>query len=315
MENSALIKVTDTVYHLKVRYPFAMREMNSYLIHGDRGFTIVDTGSIAHESITTWENLLHSGVKIEKIVFTHAHPDHIGLAGWFQKNYGIPTYISTLGYQEMKSTRSGESAKWINDLSLMHGGPEIPVDGRMNEAAAFEFEPDGTFEIGQPVRLGNDSYDSIWTPGHSHDHICFYQPEQQIMILGDLVIDHLSPVIAVWKKDDGNALGDYFQSLDRLKVYPMKYGLPGHGNLISNVNKRIEEILSRHHDRLNQVLHTLNEKEKNCFQLTTETYGKIEEEKFFPQFMSTITRMIYLESVGKVTKRSVNGILYYQKVS
>lgn len=315
MENSALKKVTESVYHLKVRYPFAMREMNSYLIRGDEGFTVVDTGSIARESIATWQNLLDEGLKIEKVVFTHAHPDHIGLAGWFQKNCHVPAYISRLGYQEMQSNRSGASSKWINDLSLLHGGPEIPAHRRETEAEAFEFEPDGIFEMDEPVKLGNDVYESIWTPGHSQDHLCFYQPEQEVMILGDLLINHLSPVIGVWKQGDGNALADYFQSLEKLKAYSVKYGLPGHGNFVKSVHTRIEEILSRHHERLNQVLGTLDEKEKNCFQMTAETYGGEGKGNFFPQFMSTITRMIYLESIGKVTSRNVNGVLYYQKVS
>ena len=80
-----LIKITDDIYQLVVRFPFGMREVNSYLIKGEKGFTVIDTGSYAKESIDIWEQTLSSGVKVEKVVLTHAHPDHIGLAGWFQE--------------------------------------------------------------------------------------------------------------------------------------------------------------------------------------------------------------------------------------
>ena len=61
-------------------YPFGMRELNSYLIRGDHGYTVIDTGSYATESIEIWEQTISAGLSIEKVVVTHAHPDHLGFS-------------------------------------------------------------------------------------------------------------------------------------------------------------------------------------------------------------------------------------------
>src|SRR5213080_1692674 len=100
-----LTKVTEDIYQLVVRFPFGMREVNSYLIKGEKGYTVIYTGSYAKESINIWERTLASGVKVEKVVLTHAHPDHIGLAGWFQERCKVPVFISALGYKEMQRLR------------------------------------------------------------------------------------------------------------------------------------------------------------------------------------------------------------------
>ncbi|MBM4765248.1 MBL fold metallo-hydrolase [Bacillus sp. B15-48] len=307
-----LTKITENIYKLTVRYPFGMFELNSYLIYGDQGFTVIDTGSYADESITLWKNLMDSGVKIEKIVVTHTHPDHIGLCRWFQGNYQIPVFVSDLGYKEIQKNRDHTVTNWTRKLFKEHNGPALPEDIIGMEAPAYRFEPDGLFQINEPIKLGNDMYEVIWTPGHAHDHLCFYEPKQEVMILGDLVFDHLSPIVAIWSEEDGNVLKDYFQSLDKVKAFSPKQSLPGHGIMIEDLAMRVEETKSRHQHRLEQVVDCVKQDEKTSYQICQEVYGGLSFYKLFAPFMSTISRMVYLESIGKVKSVEKNGIIYYR---
>jgi glyoxylase-like metal-dependent hydrolase (beta-lactamase superfamily II) len=308
-----LTKVTEDIYQLVVRFPFGMREVNSYLIKGEKGFTVIDTGSYAKESIDIWERTLASGVKVEKVVLTHAHPDHIGLAGWFQERCRVPVFISSLGYKEMQRLRQQKYEKSkFNLFFKQHDGPEIPENTLQLEESAYDFEPDGLFEKNHTIQLGNHIYETIWTPGHAPDHICFYNHDQQVLVVGDHVLNNISPIILLPSEDDGNPLKDYFSSLELIKSFPAVLALPGHGDLIYHFKNRVEEITARHHHRLQQTRDAVKNTEKTASQVCQEIYGPLSFNKFFSPFISTITRFIYLESIGKVVRVVKDGKIFYR---
>ncbi|WHX98129.1 MBL fold metallo-hydrolase [Neobacillus sp. DY30] len=310
-----LTKISEEIYQLVVRYPFGMFEMNSYLFRGENGFTIVDTGSKAKESIELWEKTLASGITVEKLVLTHAHPDHCGLAKWFQDHYRVPVFISSLGYQELQRKRNHKRVNWLHNFLRSHDCPEISQNIGNSEADAYEFEPDGVFENQQLIKLGNVTYNTIWTPGHSYDHFCFYNQNQQVMLTGDHVLGGLSPIIAPWTENDENPIKDNFSSLEKLKAYSTKLALPGHGELIYNLNDRVDEMIKSHQFRLQQILNIVGNEEKTAWQVCQDIYGTLSAPKFFPPLMATIARLIYLEKSGKLHSILRNGKLYYKRDS
>jgi glyoxylase-like metal-dependent hydrolase (beta-lactamase superfamily II) len=309
-----LTKISEDIYQLVVRYPFGMFEMNSFLFKGENGFTIVDTGSEAKESIELWEKTLSSGMKIEKLVLTHAHPDHIGLARWFQETQHVHVFISSLGYKEIQNRRNNERPNWIRSFLKTHDSPEIDSNMGNSESAAFEFEPDGLFENQQSIMLGNETYETIWTPGHSFDHFCFYNQNQQVMLTGDHVLAGLSPIVALWSETDENPIKDNFASLEKLKAYSTKLALPGHGELIYRMNDRIDEMIKSHTFRLQQILHIIGDTEKTSWQVCQDIYGTLGNKKFFAPLMATIARLVYLEKSGEVQSELKDEKLYYKSI-
>lgn len=308
-----LTKISEDIYQLVVRYPFGMYEMNSYLFRGENGFTIVDTGSESKESIDIWEKTIASGITVEKLVLTHAHPDHCGLARWFQENHNVPVFISSLGYQELQKKRNPNRVNWLHSFLKSHDCPELTQNVGNSEPAAYEFEPDGVFENQQTIKLGNDMYETIWTPGHSYDHFCFYNHEDQVMVTGDHVLSRLSPIVALWTENDENPIKDNFSSLEKVKAYPAKLALPGHGELIYNLNDRIDEMIKSHNYRLQQILSLVRGKEKTAWQVCQDIYVSLSTNKFYAPLMATIARLIYLEKNGELHSELKNGKLYYSR--
>ena len=310
-----LTKLTDRIFRLVVRYPFGMRELNSYLILGDKGYTVIDTGSYAEESIKIWEQTIANGLSIEKVVVTHAHPDHLGLAKWFQEKHEIPIITSELSYQEIKKRKNQQNH--VNEFILFlqkHGGPQISEKEIKNESFVYSFKPDGIFESNQSIKLGNDTYETIWTPGHSPDHFCFYHPQQKVMFVGDHVLAKISPIISVWSKEDENPLRNYFHSLELISNYPTDLVLPGHGEQIENLSHRSKQLMASHHHRLRQVLQSVKNEWKTPYQISTDIYGPLNKKNVIPPLLATITRCIYLESLGKIHTNTRNGITVYQAI-
>lgn len=307
-------KVAENVWKLVVRFPFGMREVNCYLFKGEKGYTIVDTGDCHETAKETWNKVLASVFPIEKIVLTHSHPDHLGLAKWLKEKYSVPVFMSDASWQAMQETKARFAASHNKYEAVLqkHGGPALPKRNFAREIPKYDFEPDGLFKNGEQVLLGDDPYEAIRTPGHAPDHFCFYNRKEQILVLGDHVLKDLSPIVAAWSENDKNPLGDYFDSLDRIKDLPAKVALPGHGGLIGDVKARVESIRMRHEHRLKQMTISLQEGEKTAAQICRDTYGDVALKQFFAPFMATITRCLYLESAGKISSRLENGkILYF----
>lgn len=304
-------KVTENIYLLSIPVPYGMSQVNCFLFRGENGFTLVDTGSPGQEGKEIWEKLISSGIIIEKIVLTHYHIDHLGLARWFQQKHHIPIYISSLGFREMQKRRNHDYEEFVINLFNKNGLPDGVLRRPEDYSYFYQFEPDELFEDGEHIMLGNDIYEAIWTPGHSVDQFCFYNKRYETMVVGDHILEKISPVILLESHADKNPLKDYFKSLDEVEKYSVKHILPGHGRVIKDLPKRTEKIKSGHHHRMGQILDLVKKEGKTAWQITQETYGSSGAGKFFSPFMATITRCIYLESHGKLESILKDGKIYY----
>lgn len=311
-------EVTKDIYLLSIPIPL-MKQVNCYLFRGDKGFTLIDTGLFTKEGMEIWEDLISLGFKIEKVVLTHFHIDHIGFAKWFQEKHHVPVVISRLGYEEMNQRRKGVYTDWVINLFQEHDSFRFYQTVIENQIAleeqmmyAYEFEPDELLEDNQYIMLGKEMYETIWTPGHSPDHFSFYNHERKIMVIGDHIMNHLSPVILLESPTDVNPLRSYFDSLEKMKEYSIQLALPGHGKLMENLHKRMEDIKSGHQYRMEQIIESLQNQEKTAGQMTQEIYKKTSSLLGYSPIMSTIIRCIYLESIGKVHSECINGKRVYR---
>ncbi|TQR17875.1 MBL fold metallo-hydrolase [Psychrobacillus soli] len=307
-----LTEVADGIHKLVIKFPTGMGEVNCYLIEGTNGYTVIDTGTDSIEAKDGWKKVLSSGIKIEKVVLTHTHQDHIGLAKWFQQEVGVPVIVSNLGYKEMKKNRGSHGRNRLNSLIIRHGGVSLPH--KINEdPPIYDFEPDSFFENHQHLQLGEESYEAIWTPGHAPDHFCFYNENKKIMIAGDHVLNRISPVIGLWSGEEANPLKDYFLSLTELEKYPADITLPGHGDLISDLHTRIHELEAKHEHRLQQVLLSVTSESKTAYQISYEVYGTVNIILNLSSFMATLTRLLYLESIGKVERLELDEVVSFKR--
>ncbi|RDW19805.1 MBL fold metallo-hydrolase [Oceanobacillus chungangensis] len=301
-----LINVTENIDKLVIQFPGGMGELNSYLFKGKNGYTIVDTGVYSDQAIEIWKQVLTNGIKVEKVVLTHTHQDHIGIAKWFQEQMHVPVIVSKLGYEEMKLNRRPKFVEDFKALLLAHGAPGIPENMR-NQSFIYDFEPDGFFDKHERIMLGNEMYEAIWTPGHAPDHYCFYNQEKRIMVIGDHVLKEISPVIGLWSGVETNPLKEYRNSLDLIRDYPTDIALPGHGELIYNLSERVGELQERHQQRLEQVFQLVKQEGKTAYDICMEIYETLNIIIYLSPFMSCLTRLIYLESIGKVHREEING--------
>jgi glyoxylase-like metal-dependent hydrolase (beta-lactamase superfamily II) len=309
---TVLTKIIEGIYLLKVQYPGGMGATNCYLVEGEQGYTIIDTGSYSKQAKSLWQQVLDKGVAIEKVVLTHVHQDHIGLAKWLQKK-GIPIIVSKIGLGEMEKHRDPDFENRMAQLLRVHGIANIPES--LDRSDIYQFEPDVLFNMDERIKIGNDWYEPIWTPGHSYDHFCFYNPEKRFMFAGDHVLQEFSPVIGLWEAEEYNALQYYLQSIDHILQYPTDFALTGHGEPIEHFHDRVLEIKEGHEKRLEQIYQLVKEEAKTALQITYDVYGQLKKNFIASPFMASLTRLIYLEEQGKVRRYGQNGVYTFKAVN
>ena len=312
--------MTEHVYQLEVPIPYDFGTINCYLIKGEKGFTIVDTGAYTEEAIALWSQALTGIDRVEKVILTHNHPDHVGLAGWFQKQFHARVFMADKGYEELLKMRPlFKDRTYSNPFSILyslHGGPVIiEQENRYHKPEAYQFEPDELFQENQQLELGDCLYEAISTPGHSPDHFCFYDQENQVLLVGDHILNSINPIVLSQKQGD-NPLEGYIQSLNKIKNLPVKHVLPGHGEPIDDLPARLLKMRLHYQKRWEQIYHSLQHNEKNAYQVSQDIYGNdLPQDRAMSAFVQMITNLTYLESIGRIKMRERYGKIYYYRES
>src|SRR5581483_4272643 len=95
------VEVAPGVLWVRMSLPFALNHINLWALEDDEGWTLVDTGMNTPDVATAWEAILTgplAGRPVKRVICTHMHPDHIGMAGWLTRRFDCSLWISRLEY-------------------------------------------------------------------------------------------------------------------------------------------------------------------------------------------------------------------------
>ena len=255
--------------------------VNTYLIAGDEGWTLIDTGWNDQVSFEAFERQLKDiGADfkdINLIIITHIHPDHFGLAGRLKQLSG-----ATLAIHRLEKAAIDSRYLWT-DLLLEQMGEWLRTNGvpasdipTLQRASMGVLSlvasgiPDQSLFGGETISTGLFDLRVLWTPGHSAGHVCLYEPSRKILFAGDHILSETTPNISLHVQSGANPLGDYIESLSMLRSLDVDLALPAHEFKITNLQKRIDEILRHHDERTKEILKTLATEPKTAYQIASE---------------------------------------------
>ena len=315
-EGKSSMKQWEDIIEVPLPLPFALKIINAYLIKGKTGYTIVDTGLHYEEDLATWEQAQKewkwSWDDVEKIVLTHYHPDHYGLAGHLQQETKAPVYMSKTDYEQARLFFSGESGmpEKMADFFTKHGltaewAVQIPEHLRSFHQWV-EPHPEPRFiEAGETIQLGDHEYVIYHTPGHADGHLSFYDPNRKILIGGDFLLPKITPNISLWPTCNPNPLQVYLKTLEKMKSVPVKRVFPAHGSSFTRYQERIEELIHHHEERLDTIKKKLNESERlTAYDVCMDLFGTnltIHNLRF--ALAETLAHLEYLRLKGEISRR------------
>lgn len=261
------LPVAEGVYWVRMPLPFALDHVNLWLLEDGDGWTLVDTGLGLSEIKIAWEALEDSflgGEPIRRLVVTHFHPDHIGLAHWFQRRYQASVWMTA--DEQAAAQRVHERSDEQAGASLVHmfaaHGLDAERQGWVNRRGntyrrIVDGLPDPVQHLKEGITLdiGGRRWRVVTGQGHSPEHACLFCDEAKILIAGDQVLPRITSNISVpvWEPD-ADPLAAYLESLRHLRVLAADtLVLPSHGQVFHGLHSRLDELAAHHEHRLDDL--------------------------------------------------------------
>ena len=264
--------LTPAVKWVRMGLPFALDHINLWLlrdeIDGRAGWTVVDCCISRDESKAQWERIFETqleGLPVLRVVVTHMHPDHIGLAWWLCERWNAPLWISATDFNAARVASKGTTGFGGENAALFfesHGltDPEAveKIRGRSNYYPSMVPDVPAQFrrmQDGDTLRVGGRDWRCISGFGHAPEHIALYCGALKVLISGDMMLPRISTNVSVYDVEpESNPLKSFLESIDKFARLPTDtLVLPSHGKPFRGLHERIRQLHEHHRERLAEV--------------------------------------------------------------
>ena len=325
----AFTEVQPGVLWLRLPLGGPLGHINVWALLEADGWTLVDTGMGSPETIAVWEQLLAQAPfdkPLQRVVVTHMHPDHVGLAGWFTRRFGVPLWMSRLEYLHCR-VLAGDTGKQPPEDALRFyraaGWNPQQIDAyreRFGRFGRYIHEmPDSYRRLtdGDRIRMAGSSWEVVGGNGHSPEHSSLYCAERKLLISGDQVLPRISSNVSVQPTEPGaNPMADWMGSLAkmRIRVPADVLVLPSHNDCFHGLHTRLEQLRSGQEDALSRLREGLREPKRIVDVFPYLFRRPIPPEDASLLGMATgesVACLNFLLATGEVAKRSEAGVDWY----
>ena len=253
---------------VRLPVPGPLRHINVWLLADGDGCVLVDTGMDVPAARAAWEGTLAAhlaGRPLKRIVCTHHHPDHAGLAAWLAERFGVPVYMSareaailsrfeeaaagtgTGGWRVEGFARDGLEASPAMRAALSGASYRSMVSGRPADLR--------TVEDGEELVIGQRRWRALIVKGHTDAQVVLHAPDDGLLIAGDQVLPRITSNVGIYpERADPDPVASFLGSFDRLEALaPEPTVLPSHGEVFRGLAARTGELRAHHAATLEKV--------------------------------------------------------------
>lgn len=262
-------EVAPGVLWVRMPLPFALRWINLWLLADGDGWTVVDTGVATEETRQHWQAIFSSpalgGKPVTRVLCTHLHPDHVGLAGWLTGQFKCPLWMSRLEYvvcRMLLADRGREApaesvafyraAGW-DDLALAAYRRGFGSFGSLVSPLPDAFR---RVRAGEGVTVNGRYWQILGGDGHSPEHLCLWCPSLNVCISGDQILPRISSNVSVHPTEpEADPLTDWLESCARLQreIPADVLVLPAHNEPFTGAHARLQELIDWHEAAMHKV--------------------------------------------------------------
>jgi len=255
-EPGTALEVAPGILWVRMPIPTPLGHVNLWLLRDGDAWTAVDTGIATPEAKAAWARLLE-GHRLHRVIATHFHPDHLGLAGWLQELTGAPLWMTFGEYataQLFFHGIAGFAPEATQAFFRLHGLEEGRLQTRAMGSNLYRLGAPSLPATFQPIRedehlrIGGRDWRVLCGQGHSPDHASLHCAEAGVLISGDMLLPRISTNVSAFAAiPESDPLGLFLDSLDRLAVLPAgTLVLPSHGVPFQGLPTRIEQLKAHH---------------------------------------------------------------------
>ena len=268
------IEVAPGVLWLRMPLPMKLDHVNIYALDEGDHWTIIDTGFASKKSKALWRDIMAGplgGKRVGRVVVTHHHPDHIGLAGWFQTEFGAELVTTRTAFLMARmltlDVQDAPTPEAMEFYRLCGMSPEMlekrAEDRPFNFADIVAPMTRGFTRIqqGQTITMGGRVWDIHIGNGHAPEHATFWSRDDNLVIAGDQILSSISPNIGVYPTEPmADPIADWLEACERLALLARAdhLVLGGHKLPFTGLPKRMEQLIHNHHSALERLLEYLD---------------------------------------------------------
>lgn len=324
-------EVAPGVWWIRMRLPFALNHINLWALRDGDGWALVDTGIGAPDAAAAWGALFAGPLAgpVKRVLVTHMHPDHIGMAGWLTRKFGCRLWISRTEYLTCRALMSDTGREAPDDAIAFYrraGWDEAALEtyrtrfggyGRMIYALPDSYR---RLHDGEYITIGADTWRVVMGNGHSPEHACLYCAERQLLISGDQVLPKISSNVSVFPTEpDANPLADWLASLEKLarEVPDDVLVLPAHNTPFVGLHSRIDALQSGQEKALQRLRRALATTPRRAVDVFGALFARpIADSDNALMSMATgesLAHLNYLLACGEITtEQRTDGCTWYQ---
>ncbi|WP_353181413.1 MBL fold metallo-hydrolase [Bosea sp. (in: a-proteobacteria)] len=323
-----VVTVAPGVLWVRFPLPFRLDHVNIYLIEDGDGWAVLDAGINDEVTRETWEALVSGplrGRRLTRLVVTHFHPDHIGLAGWLAQRFGIPlltTQTSYLNCLTISLSPGALDAKPYRDFYLGHGLDQDLTDLVSTQGQVYlrMVAPlPGTFlriVAGDTLKIGGRTFSALAGDGHAPEQLMLYCRESKLLFVADQVLAKITPNVSVWAVDpDGDPLGLFLRSLRALRadIPDDTLVLPGHQLPFYGIRQRTSQLIAHHEARCAALLEACLGEPRSAAELIPVVFPRVlDPHQTSFAFSEVLAHVNYMRGQGELDHAgSRSGIEYF----
>jgi glyoxylase-like metal-dependent hydrolase (beta-lactamase superfamily II) len=272
--DGSAVEVAPGVMWLRMPLFASLPWINIWAVAEADGWSIVDTGLRSAKTIDAWQAAFGQalgGAPVVRVLATHMHPDHCGMAGWLAERFNVRLWMTRLEYLTCRllaaDTGRSAPAEGVN----FYRAAGWPVEAIERYQAKFGFFGESIYPMpasyrriadGETLRLGRHDWQVVVGSGHSPEHASLYCPELKLLISGDQVLPRISSNVSVHPTEpDADPLRDWLESLRKIRerVPDDVLVLPAHNSPFRGLHARIGDLIDSHTGGLARLERLLGE--------------------------------------------------------
>lgn len=326
--NNEVVDIAPGVKWLRSPLPLSLDHINCYLLKDDDGWCVVDTGMNSKAARDHWLDIIESHCNnepITRVIVTHQHPDHVGLAGWLCESYRARLLMSEQEYlcSRVYLNNGQADSHWeVEEFFQRTAMSAHTLDGLTTSNNFYDSVstlPGSYHQLRDHQRLaiGANVWEVIITRGHAQAHVSLYCEALDLYISGDQVLPRItSNVSVISSAPESSPLTDWYEAHEVVaeRVPDSVLVLPAHELPFHGVQQRLREVIEHHEERLLEIL-DICDTPQNAQAITNTLFAK--EFDAFQNYLAVGECLAHLHRLmeqGKIVRQLQKNVYLYQRV-
>jgi glyoxylase-like metal-dependent hydrolase (beta-lactamase superfamily II) len=323
-EPGETLTIAPGVEWARLPVPGPLKHINVWLVEEAGGHAIVDTGLPLDACKDAWRTIL-GGRTITRVIVTHMHPDHLGLAGWLTTRFGVRLWMTRGEYLTARLLVADARERPPEGVVAMWRGAgwtEAQVEaaaakGWGNFARGVHRLPDGYVRVQSGDRVGR--WRAVIGAGHCPEHLCLVDDAAKVMISGDQVLPRISSNVSLTMVEpEGDPLGEWLESLARFRAELSDdlLVLPAHGNPFTGLHARLDALIDGHEKQLARLEERLREAPRRAVDCFGVMFARAIDDRLLGMATGeTLAHLRWLERRGRARVEERDAVWWWSAVS